>query len=253
MFRMSSSPRINPLPEELIAKNRKVDGSVKERQPTQNKMQTKITDLNEDCLYSLFRYLNLQDALNLASLSRRFIAPANLAKKPRTELVEFFYGRFIEKQMHLNLLPFIGRFIDRLTIEFRSVPQYQVKRLEDSILKHCCDLQELKLLNCRDKPFESIDKELVKLKAITIKAGTLGPNFSQFAKWCPNLQKLTLDCYIDSEFVMENLTTITWLQHLSLHLTKNHKTPCNVDRILLANKRAQSVDLNFGKINFFFF
>lgn len=245
------------------------------KKPKVEKMRaTKITDLNEDCLRDIFKFLNMKEAFIMATLHDKFIIAADVMNRPKTEPITI---TLLDRKSLLDLVPlaisksikldlelhqYIGQEIDKLSINFNVTGMYNHSYLENLILKNCSELTELELKNCQEGAFEDIIKPFEKVEVFHC-TGILGPNFSQFQKWFPKLRKMTLDCnLLDESCIMNLATTFPALEYMSLNLNKkilpstekptswenNQKwTSGNLDGIIKANPQIRSVCLNFGK------
>lgn len=226
---------------------------------------TKLTDLNCDCLCSIFKLLDVKEVIQMAKVDVQFVEPVNMILRKINKHTTFSsvnckwkrppatFSEFVV--VEIDLWKYVGQSVLKLWVDFDYVLKNVAPVLEDCILKHCVALKELTLKNFDDGVLESIDKPFEKLEILTLSNGTLGRNFCQFVKWFPALRSLSVNCKIPDESYVSNMAkTIPTLEFISLSLNKKLTTGmqpqthlCKIDDVIKSNGDVKSVCLNFGK------
>lgn len=198
--------------------------SPSERQKTENN-SPKLTDLNDNCLASIFKHLNLTDLMNIAKSSERFVEEARWAAKCRFHektvridassilivdenfngwmsimgRIDFRQGtkskvsKFLEQFGHLIL----KLEVDCLRGRYSSDEDIQYyKAIWQFISKYCS--KTLLDLTLKINPdfhtsvlMNDINEPFENLKNLQIVEGELG-RIRRFNKWFPELRSLTL-------------------------------------------------------------
>lgn len=230
---------------------------------------TALIDVNRDCLYKIFQYMNFDELMTLADTNGHFIEGINLIltkinkRKTFTSTIAYwryhhwwYFENFLIVPPHL--FPYVGQSILNLFIDFKYVPEEFRSMLENHIMEQCTQLKELKLLNFRDGAFETIKEPFDKVEVLTISNGILGRRFSRFTKWFPQLRRLTLDCTVhDKSYIPENMAKmIPSLEFINLTLSEvipkycnrpKKSFQCKIDDVIESNRQLKGIGLNFGK------
>lgn len=219
---------------------------------------TKLTDLNCDCLFSIFKFLPVNDVINMAKFNSRFVEPANMVLKKIDWTLPLEHFQFMFNDV--DAYEYIGSSILKLYVDFGP---RQIRHLvaEENILDYCTELKELELRNFPDGAFESIKEPFEKLEILTVSGGVMGPNFCKFKKWFPKLRSLSVNCKLIEGSCISNgmAKTIPSLEFLHLSLSKTwtiEKHPAAVykfDDVIKSNRQLKSICLDFGKKNKFFY
>ncbi|XP_037052129.1 uncharacterized protein LOC119085752 isoform X2 [Bradysia coprophila] len=186
--------------------------------------ETKITDLNYDCLYSIFKWMSIHDTIQMCGISKKFVEPAIWIMK--------VFNR--QHTFSINYMPscrikFIGQALSKILLDYAGTFENRISVVQDSILEYCTELTELTLVNAKSAPFESINTPIAKLKVLHLDNCILGPVFCQFSKWLPQLRTLTvINCKVIDESCIGNMaTTMPALE--SMHIDVVQKIKLNAD------------------------
>ncbi|KAG4065827.1 hypothetical protein HA402_012505 [Bradysia odoriphaga] len=210
--------------------------------------ETKITDLNYDCLYSIFKLLSIRDTMRMCDVGKKFVEPTRwIVKKfnlQHTLHVNSPYASSIPSRR----IKSIGQALSKINLNYWDNFGESVFVVEESILEYCSELTELTLRNGKSASFESIKMPIAKLKMLHLDNCILGPVFSQFSKWLPQLRTLTvINCMVLDESCIGNMaTTMPALESMHLDVVRKihfndrngsveRYTLCNTDEIIKRN------------------
>lgn len=133
------------------AKNDSLPKKVKRKRPKENA----IFALNHDCLIEVFRYLSMNDLINLVNASQKFLPSAvkayglqyrhevlSIYVQPDTTFImrldcQSFYGTYTLQEMKLFFRNF-GAAVNVIEIEHGPFEQQLIYSLLKSISKYCC-------------------------------------------------------------------------------------------------------------------
>lgn len=234
--------------------------------------ETKLTDLNSDCLCSIFKLLSPCDAIEMCAISKEFVEPVNWIVKGLQQKCAFKVCSHRRRDdtpivfatvisVPYDLIKFIGPSLSKLSINY---PEYRsVSVVEDPVLQYCTNLREFRLYNFSTAPFENIQGPVSTLEMLYLDNCTIGPVFSQFSYWFPKLRTLIVtDCSVLDESCIRNMaTTMPELEHLQLgvsllsmklpkswkSLRKEFTTQYNINGIIKQNGHVQHFRLTSGK------
>lgn len=182
----------------------------------------KITDVNEDCLEHIFRYLNLTDLNNVAASHAHFVSTAhrvyNIVHRHKMVIISDSGHQVtasksnsmststsmkIEMEM-VNVTPAtylrnFGHLVLDLTLDYISLNGkengHHWREIERMVFK--CSLKtlfKLTLQNCQGNVMEEIREPFEKTKKLRV-YGHINNDIKmiQFSKWFPNIDSLKLD------------------------------------------------------------
>lgn len=163
----------------------------------EKKTATILTDINADCLQSIFNFLNLRDLLNVADANKYIKSAAdslfvrNFGKK--TIFLRVMFARsdeLLEMSQHkievndlktsLRLMRCFGAFISKLEYDFsiESVPTHR-SVLDRYINDYCAEsLIEMEFFTISENVFEHIEKPFLNVQSLRFNYCTLGEFFS---------------------------------------------------------------------------
>lgn len=170
---------------------------------------TKLIDINNDCLETIFEYLNLLDLLNVAnsnihlqcaaeSVFYRKFRKIDIYFYPWIILVNFFHNDVIESSENhmqikklktmLELLRYFGHMMQKLTINLSDrLPNREVIQY---IKKYCSNsLTEITLyINAED--MDVSDLILSKVEKVKFVMCSRGLELSKYIRWFPNMREI---------------------------------------------------------------
>lgn len=244
-------------------KRKQDDLSLQAKRP---KLETRLSDLNFDCLEKIFNLLEMASLLSIAQVNAQFSGlAAPLIKKKQEPIafrnVNYFIGNRIQPGQWNYLFKDklikdhnLGSSITKLLLDTRITSWLRV----DNIVKYCSELKELHIEYCSKFLFTNIDEPFEKLEVLTVNDGILGPKLSQLSKWFPRLEDVSLNCVVDDESaILQNLEVSTaTLKGMSLSLRKkSSSTVLNIDAVIKSNPQLEKICLNewgFGMRKFKF-
>ncbi|XP_037044141.1 uncharacterized protein LOC119080044 [Bradysia coprophila] len=223
--------------------------------------KTKITDLNYDCLFSIFKWMPINDAIAMCGICKKFVEPTKgivrrFNSKNIFSLSEHIFciklpaltPAFYKTLYYMPSCPIkcIGQSLSKIYLDYDGTfKDSSVSVVEDSILNYCTELTELTLVNGKSAPFESIKKPIAKLKLLYLNNCILGPVFCQFSEWLPQLRTLSIiNCYVLDASCIDNMgRTMPALESLHLDVVRKINndewskgyTHCNTDEIMKRN------------------
>lgn len=193
----------------------------------------KITDLIDDCLELILKYLDLEDLVNVAKTNERMFGMA----------CNVFSRNFVSSEQTLNKIPRspnesrLGK--DALHIFGHLMTNIRVWPINKNLLNYCYQKESENLI-----PFPN-------LKILSFEVGTLNENISQFRRWFPQLESLTMR-YVNVmdpkciEVVMPRLRSLSISNNVSstgMHNVCKYFSNDNVKMALLLNPQLQHLSL----------
>ncbi|XP_031623438.1 uncharacterized protein LOC116340859 [Contarinia nasturtii] len=173
---------------------------------------TKITDLNTDCMETIFEYLEFNDLLNLAESSKQFytavceVYKRNFASQTLTNNDRKSSSKYDEEKMiliktnPLKVLRNFGHVIKNFEVDFRWLNAKLCAEIENYLVIYCSDsLQRLCVFPDRSETtFKDLQKPLEKVTYLKIII-TLDQNINhiQFLNESnlPNVNKIEIYSY----------------------------------------------------------
>lgn len=203
--------------------------------------------VNDDCLSTIFEFLDVNDLVNIAEADERLVLAATQAFSRRHRNKEIVCNsqnhdtsdRFHENNFASDFLRHFGPFISRLSLTLCGLPGENDKSIQKYCLK---SLVNLKLRYCSVDDFESMTKPFSKVKQLEIFHSRLGQRLSKINLWFPALERLELRCVevIEPKFMEVNFP------HLKHLVFIDH--PDNIgtfpDRMLRFNPLLKSLELH---------
>ncbi|KAG4077906.1 hypothetical protein HA402_013840 [Bradysia odoriphaga] len=192
--------------------------------------ETKITDLNYDCLYSIFKWMSIGDTIRMIDVCKKFVEPTRWIVKKLNLQHTFYVNSCYKPSIPSRRIKSYGQVLSKINLNYLTFDD-SVFAVEESILEYCSELTELTLRNGKSASFESIKMPIAKLKMLHLDNCILGPVFSQFSKWLPQLRTLTvIKCMVLDESCIGNMaTTMPALE--SMHLDVVRKIHFNEDNV----------------------
>lgn len=160
------------------------------------KSKTKITDLNDHCLATIFNNLSLEDLVKVAASNTRFTVASRLAFVEKhakdTITVSNEYKSKTDKELSsVHLIRHFGHLINKLKVEYADDHHRFNQQLEYAISKHCHKtLVELELENFDKFVFHRIIRPFKAVKTVRFVEGVLGEFHMNLRKWFPNAVNL---------------------------------------------------------------
>lgn len=169
--------------------------------------QLQLTEINDDCLESIFGYLTLNDLVNVAEANWRFISSARAVFVRRYQKMNFYLNLGIIRMRMKNgtdyeirkdvAIPFFRHFGGKvlgLYVNFLlNIDQDVNTKLEHMIFQYCtATLTRLEWFFCNMDTFKAINKPFENVRELTISKGSLSQQLSLLDIWFPNLIKLHL-------------------------------------------------------------
>lgn len=220
--------------------------------------ETKLTDLSYDCLYSIFKLLSLYQVTEMCDLSKKFVEPANwIIKEISGRLLISLRCHTWPLSQEVIFIPasgikHIGPSLKNLHADLRwPLPFPPSRAVANAIVEHCTQLTELRLENSHIVALDSIKTPIAKLELLYLDNGFLGPIFSEFGKWFPQLRTLTvINCNVIDESCIDNMGVgMPALQSIHLNTLRKIDTDrlCNVDKIIKGNGHVKHFRFSSGK------
>lgn len=215
-----------------------------------------LIDLHDDCLREIYKYLDLKDLLSVIQVNDRFKESINslFVQKYSNKLVKITFSDYDVEKLDVHVLkampiitpflqyfgPSIPKLVVALVVAFDEKKSEESLAIEESILKYCDGLKELKLQHCRKGAFDAIVKPFNSLEVFRFHNGYLGENISQFNKWFPKLRSLKIShAIVANKFCIEE--TMPSLEHLDIKIgSASKKFSCaNIDGAICSNPQTK--------------
>lgn len=206
--------------------------------------QTKLFDLNADCLRDIFQYLDINDLVNLVEANitdyddteAEILARSSKSSSYEAAIQDHFM-RIDNDDWFLTNDPACTWFSTRVFRFFRSLlsqitiryyPQYQRHNtmMEQIILKYSVELlTEIVFDNADQCAFEDICKPFVNVKQLTFEGGYLSKTLGDVNKWFPKLESLILNetLYSDPKCIETRFLNLKLLSVKNKNLCQCHK------------------------------
>lgn len=168
---------------------------------------TKITDIIDDCLEQIFKYLMLQDLINLADACKRFETPVELtfASMYKGKVVKLYPNRcsnglepiklvadtiqIIGLSSCLKVLRYFGNQIAKLSIQFYCLCKDQKATIAQYMNEHCAgSLNHIKIHGATEQVMVNWTKPFSNAESIELWVSDLG----DLNMWFPNMRRLVL-------------------------------------------------------------
>lgn len=192
-----------------------------------SKQKLKIIDINNDCLQSIFRHLNIIDLLNVSDANKRLkqVTELEFCRKYRKCQVQFInifpnpiqsinaidvseYKMVISGlKTCLQLLRCFGEAISDIEIIYTNSKSEFREKIEIYLAEYCSEtLHFLTILHCRASHlFDAIEKPLTSLLSLSLKGCNFGNKLS-LNKLFPKINNLYLhsNFYENPEILVDN-------------------------------------------------
>lgn len=208
--------------------------------PISLKNVTKITDLNDDCLEHILKFLEIRDLIKVVDTSKYFHSAVSLAYQSRygqlrVRLVIYphrykwfdFEFRWIIVQNMTACLRFLrcfGHLISYLDIEYDQSSHQNRIEIDKYVNKYCADsLIRLRLYSAPKWTMDSLIKPFKKVKSIKLSWCFLANNLIEFNQWFPNMKQLKIS--YGNQVIHRNHIekTFSHLEFLSIEMMKCQK------------------------------
>lgn len=230
------------------------------------KMNCALTDLNADCLLQIFKHLDFWDLLKLAeaNLTDRsdnvFRPETNARTDPYQSSIRDAFSadrRLVhhnqlicsidrhEFEFDEKVLRYFGSLISKVRLAYYPDQYRYSASIERVVLKNCQKtLVELNLCTPDQHAFDDINEPFSCVTTLSIADGCLSDCLSDFNKWFPTLESLTLGKtkIIDPGCLHKRFAN---LKRLTLH----NRQPCRCSRDLWDNCGWDDTDLMFSVSN----
>lgn len=212
------------------------DATTSEPKKARNEMI--FTDLNEDCQFEVFKYLNIEDLSSAANTVKCMVNPAR-------DVFTKFYGNKmvpVSNECALKSVPVLKRFgdlINKLEVNYSVSHRYDLQ-LDKAIVTFCQDtLVELTLIDIDKDVFHESKTPFEKVIKVRFDGG-FGVNIiRRFNELFPNAQSLDLvdmqfKSQEDSKCIEQRFPALTHLgiessmRIADIYLTDNALTVCGV-------------------------
>lgn len=182
-----------------LKRSREQGGNQKKRRI--DRVPLKLVDINDDCLQSIFKYLSVDDLINVAEADDQLIPAAaevfsRFHRKKQFDVVPEILRPSDDGCQKLlmdkakNCLTHFGQHVSDLSIQFKDHREIEIERL---IQKHCItSLRNLKLIFCEKNYFGAMRKPFVNVEKLAIVDSRLGLKMLHMNHWFPNLVSLEL-------------------------------------------------------------
>lgn len=250
--------------EEQLHQQKSETTSMAVTETAPNSFQTKLTDINDDCLEKVFMHLSLNDLLNIAHTNTHLKSAADMvfARKfgkkgyrlyittlHRNERVQTngYDIRINDLKTALRLLRCYGHLILDLSITHytaSSIRTAPIKVLHYTSQYCSNSLKKITLHGiCKYMSETSMVKPLLKIETITFDCCFLGKRMSQFNTWFPAMRCLTLNKnHLTDRSSLE--THFSHLEHLYIgYISDKHFIPGNVTAMFQLNPQLQRLFL----------
>lgn len=208
------------------------------------KRPTKITDLNDHCLATIFSYLNLRDLINVALSNTRFSVGTRTAfLKNYSEKAMYVSNKF--NRRHKILLKHFGSVIKHLEVQYDEDYHRLNHQLEANVSKYCNKtLIGLVLSDFNEFLFNQIKEPFEKVEELWLSGGVLGEFPMNLRKWFPNLVHLQLShtSFEEPNFAKCIEQTIPTLEKLRIEESSGF-TNANLKMAFQLNPQLKSINL----------
>lgn len=228
--------------------------------------QTKLFDLNADCLREIFQYIKLEDLVNLVEANLNDCGDSEADINERSTTINSSYEAAIRDhflrvegdQCSVTNDPEQACFSTRVFRHFRSLlsqismsyyPKYHRHNImmEQIVLKYSLDfLTEIVFDNADQCAFEGIRKPFANVKVVTFEGGYLSNTLGDFNRWFPRLEILTLNetMFSNPTFIENRFLNLKELSVKNKHLCRCHKSNwydnVDTDFYILKNENLKS-------------
>lgn len=207
----------------------------------------KLDDLNDDCLCSIFAYLDVKDLVNVAETNSCFIPSAQSVFSQQYRNKKFVLSTFmignsayntIDKTFAVPFFHHFGEYVSDLLVDCLTQHDQQV---EAAILTHCAaSLVSLDLVYTTTNCFKAISKPFQNIEKLTIVRSMLSQKLSDVNAWFPNLTSL--------EMLNIKLVDPTCIEHhfhslkeLMIHNEKNTLPQSSIITMLRLNPQVEKM------------
>lgn len=173
--------------------------------PSTSNSASSILILNDDCLISLFKYLNLDDLCAVADVCSRFRRNAqthfSYSKLKELYSISYCICRAADNVKRAeNVLSIFGNFVKSIKLEVLhhhcDIPRGHHKRVAQMLRRHCCEtLHELVVERyfINDEIALLIHPALANLRTFSMIECTVAKSFVKLLpKWSPKLRELRI-------------------------------------------------------------
>lgn len=227
------------------------------------KTETKITDVNNDCLVRVFEYLSFDDLLSIAEANKRLRQAAgfvfarafgtraiylNVTLSYREGTVEVNDERISinDLKTSLQILRNFGPWIKKLELAYApfTFPQRR-EEVDRYIMKYCAaSLTDLELNALAENSFKDLRKPFSNVEKVRFNFGTLGKKLTQFNRWFPKMRCLELmsNQFADSKCIETSFPSLTELM-VGASTESNGLKHENIVRSLSLNRQLTNLSL----------
>lgn len=170
---------------------------------------TRLTDVNVDCLELIFKLLTFEDLLNLADSTKELrptldlFVTGQLKKKwlminPSTKMIVLHDGQLesrtpIPWSLCFKLIRCFGHLITKLVILYAQGRNAKLAtHIDRYVNEYCADsLLEFELYDSDENTLKTIQKPFKSVETLRFAHCRLGNKLSQLDKWFPNVRCLT--------------------------------------------------------------
>lgn len=231
---------------------------------------TKITDVNIDCLAHIFKYLNLQNLVNVSDTNKQLKEAADMIFNSKLRMKMVYLGsKFKQKKFYalqqshewfrfehgriepyhpassLKLIRCFGHLITKMVIFNQFIENKAfISELNHYISEYCTEsLIDMEIYEMTEETLMDLQKPFTKLESLHFHNAQLNDKLLTLNKWFPNISKLKIGL-ISTVYSLEISTEFLYFPHL-IHLSIcNGKFPMNILLdILCSNKQLQSLKL----------
>lgn len=251
---MSQQPKVyftrkrrRDMEEEEQRKQKKNEAAIESKTATEpSTFQTKLTDVNDDCLEKIFMHFDLDDFLNIAHANKELKTGADLAFSRKFGKTQFVINNRTLKTS-FRLLRCYGDFVSDLQISDLLFQRRLVKVLGYTNQYCVKSLKEISFFKLPEDVLEmSMEKPLPKLETIRFSCCRLGNEIPKFHTWFPAMRSLTFNqCHLTDRTAIE--THFPQLEEIYIDTrgsSNNDPTADNVKMLLQLNLQLRCITLH---------
>ncbi|XP_055308471.1 uncharacterized protein LOC129572528 [Sitodiplosis mosellana] len=211
--------------------------------------ETKITDINCDCLEKIFEYLAIGDLLNVDDSNKwlKLAAAIVFGRKfghKNVKITDIYpkYGALSERdgtivvgglKTCLQFLRCFGESVKKLDVSFVDSTKKHHSHVDEYINDYCADsLGQLRVYGRLTSLMKDISKPFSAVESLCFEECVLGSKLTQFNVWFPRLRHLVLftNCLNPTSIQV----SFPYLEHLATEINHGRSTDIGTENLKMA-------------------
>lgn len=188
--------QVAPLESET-KRQRSISDQVSNLHKKQKVMEKQLDDLNEYCLIEIFKYLTIDDLVNIVQFNNNFNIAALVAFKWKygNKVIEVSveYNSMTKEPLWcIELLKFFGSATTKLRVKYYEDDSHQIDdAIDNAIMTYCQEsLIEIEILHGKRYTMNGIDKPFKNVEVVSFVGGIVSEIVYGFGKWFPKAHTL---------------------------------------------------------------